>query len=326
MSVTKPVQVRLLHGEDEFQIAQYLAGIEQELGDPVNVSMNTTRLDGANMNLEQLRAIAYAMPFLTARRLVVVERPLTRLVTKELQAKFISLLEGLPPTTWLVLVEPTKLGENNWLLKWAEGAGSQALVKAFPANKGGAMVNWIVQQTRASGGEMTNDAARELAELMGDDTRSSWHEIQKLLAYVNYARKIDLEDVHAVCVSIDEPSSFDLVNALMTQDRRKATGLLEKLLETQDAMVVIGAIVGQFRRLIMISDLAEMGMRQDEIVKELNVHPFVVTKNLPLARRYPQEKLEQVYHRLLVLDDSIKTGQAPADLALDLLVVDLTGK
>jgi hypothetical protein len=48
---------------------------------------------------------------------------------------------------------------------------------------------------------------------------------------------------------------------------------------------------------------------------------------MAIVCRNPQgifEFLEHVYHKLLVIDEGVKTGQVTLDLALDTLVVELT--
>ena len=74
MSNPAPV-IYLLQGEDEFAIAQFLTKLQTDLGDPGLAAMNITRLDGRTYNLDGLLTIAGAMPFLTSRRLVILEHP-----------------------------------------------------------------------------------------------------------------------------------------------------------------------------------------------------------------------------------------------------------
>jgi len=38
--------VYILHGDDEYAIAQFLASIEEKMGDPASAQMNITRIDG----------------------------------------------------------------------------------------------------------------------------------------------------------------------------------------------------------------------------------------------------------------------------------------
>jgi DNA polymerase III delta subunit len=56
----------------------------------------------------------------------------------------------------------------------------------------------------------------------------------------------------------------------------------------------------------------------------LGVHPFVAEKTTQQAGRFSIESLENIYHRLLNIDEGVKTSQVTLDLALDTLVVELT--
>jgi DNA polymerase III delta subunit len=59
-------------------------------------------------------------------------------------------------------------------------------------------------------------------------------------------------------------------------------------------------------------------------MRELKMHPYVADKLLIQARRFSLPDLEAEYHRLLDLDEAIKTGQMPGDLALETFVADFT--
>jgi hypothetical protein len=50
----------------------------------------------------------------------------------------------------------------------------------------------------------------------------------------------------------------------------------------------------------------------------------VAEKTTQQAGRFSIEALEGIYHRLLNIDEGVKTGQVTLDLALDTLVVELT--
>ncbi len=117
----KPIPVvYILHGEDEFGMAGFVLTMQDKLGDATTADMNITRLEGkANLDLEALRAAASAMPFLAPRRMVVVENPISRLKSQPQRDKLKTIMDSLPPTTALVLVEGKMLKQSHWLLKWA---------------------------------------------------------------------------------------------------------------------------------------------------------------------------------------------------------------
>ncbi|MEW5868101.1 MAG: DNA polymerase III subunit delta [Chloroflexota bacterium] len=324
--------VYLLHGDDEFAIAQYLAEFEVRLGDPATVAMNLTRLDGRTYNLEGLLSVAGAMPFLAKRRVVVLSYPLARLNSAPARQKFLELLEKIPPTTALVLVEYSLLtderdrrqGKIHWLEKWAEGAGERVLVKAFPLPKGALLGRWIQEQARRAGGQFTPQAADLLGSLVGGDPRLADQEIQKLLAYVNYQRAVDIDDVETLTADVGQGDIFAMVDALGNQDGRKALGMYHRLLEQQDPISIFGMVVRQFRLLLLAREVLDGGGNKADVIRELKIHPFVADKLLGQVRRFDLHTLEMIYHRLLDLDEAIKTGEIPADLALDTLVAALT--
>lgn len=318
-----PPVIYLLHGEDEFAIAQFLTEIQSRLGDATTAALNTTRLEGSSFSLDQLYASANAMPFLASRRLVILFQPLSHL-SDSLKEKFKALLDQLPPTTALVLVENKTLHPKNWLLAWAQAAGSRAYVRSFSLLKGGAMVKWIQEQAKAAGGEFTPQAAALLASLVGDDARLAYQEIQKLLAYANYQRPVEPDDVENLAASVSQGDIFAMVDALGNQDGRRAMGMLQRLLNEQDPLSIFGMVVRQFRLLLLAREVLDRGGREGDVARELRVHPFVAGKVTAQARHFSIPTLEMVYHRLLGIDKAIKTGQIDGDLALDTLVAAFT--
>jgi len=66
-------------------------------------------------------------------------------------------------------------------------------------------------------------------------------------------------------------------------------------------------------------------MSRTEIQSKLGVNSeYVVRKTLEQASRYSLPRLREVYHRLLETDLSIKTGKYDAELALNILVAELS--
>jgi DNA polymerase III delta subunit len=87
------------------------------------------------------------------------------------------------------------------------------------------MAQWIQGQAKQSGGQISHAAARALAHMVGTDTRLAYHEVQKLLAYVGYARSVEVEDVETLSVAVFNERIFVLVDALAAQDGKNASRL-----------------------------------------------------------------------------------------------------
>jgi len=320
-----PPVVYVLHGEDEFGIARFLGELSARLGDAATASMNTTRLEGNTLSLEELRGATFALPFLAARRLVVVTNLLARLNTPEVRDKFIHLMGQLPATTALAIVEHHTLAEDNWFLAWARGPGSRAFVRAFSLHKEAEMVQWIQQQAKQSGGAITPSAAWTLARMVGTDTRLAYQEVQKLLAYVNYQRPVEPEEVETLSVQVFHEKIFALVDALAAQDGRRATGLLRRFEEEEDPQHVMAMIVRQFRLLLLAREVLDQGGSAKDVQARLKLRTmFEAGKIAEQARRFSSQTLEEVYRGLLGIDEAIKTGRMEDEVALDGLVAGFT--
>jgi len=331
MAGDKPV-VYILHGEDEFNIARFLAELSAKLGDSTTASMNTSRLDGTALSIEELRAAAYALPFLASRRLVVVTNLLARLNNQEMQKKFEALASQIPATAAMVLVESRTLKEDPekdkvayWLLNWARHAGSRAFVRAFPLQKEGELAQWIQGQAKQSGGQITPAASWLLARMVAPDTRLAYQELQKLLAYVNYQRAIEVEDIETMSIPIFHEVIFALVDALALQDGKKASGLMRQFLEEEDPQYVLAMIARHFRLLLQAREVLDQGGNERDVHARLKLkHPRQAASITSQARRFSMETSENVYRSLLDIDDAVKSGRVEVEVALEGMAASFT--
>jgi DNA polymerase-3 subunit delta len=316
----------LLFGNDEFAIARRLKEFESDFPDPTSADMNTARLDARSMGEDELGNALNAMPFLARQRLVLLANPSSKYNNPTARKKFLEFIEKAPETTRLVIqeaVEP-KEAEKHWLVKWAEKNNKLVQARAFMLPRLKDMTGWIVNETKQQGGQIAPRAAEMLKDMVGVDTRQAGMEIAKLLAYVNWARPVTVEDVEAVCIVTSQQSVFDFVDALANGNGRSAQHLLYRLLETEEEFSLWGMVVRQFRLLIQARETLDGQGGKEDVARALGVHPYVAEKAAQQAARFSIETLEAIYHRLLSIDQQVKTGQVTLDLAMDTLVVELT--
>jgi DNA polymerase-3 subunit delta len=332
VSADKPV-VYIFHGDDEFAIGGALAGITSQMGDPSTAEMNTTHLQGHALDLDELLRATRSVPFLAERRLVVVQDPLSALKSSKARDKFMSIMESAPPTTALViqitkpLVDPRarRKGQTHWLEKWAAKQAGRVFLREYSLPKGPQMANWIRNQAKERGGNFSPPAAALLGSFVGDDPRLATQEIEKLLAYVNYQRPVEPDDVEYLVAYAGETSVFDMVDALGARDGPQAQRLLHHLLEADEPLRLFGMVTRQFRLLLLTRELLDGGHHESEIAAALKTPPFVVRKLIGQVRNFSLPQLEEIYHKLLDIDEAIKTGKTDGDVALDILVAALAG-
>ena len=326
----EPPVVYVLHGEDEFAMAQFLADLKAKLGDAPVVDMNYIELDGRIISWNDLASTASAMPFLAKRRMVALRHPLAFVKRVANKDKFRQYLESLPATTALILVEDhaltddreRKKGTLNWLEKWAREASERVYIRNFGQPTGAAMARWIQARAKEHGGSFNHQAAGLLATLVGDDSRFADQEIQKLLLYANYQRPVEADDVEHLTAHVLEGDIFALVDALGHRNAQAASAMLHRLLEEDDPLRIFGMVIRQFRLLLLAREVIEQGGNEGHVASQLKIHPYVAKKVTAQARGFTLLGLEEIYHTLLEVDEAIKTGQMEASLSLDVFIAD----
>ena len=338
MPEEKPI-VYILRGDDREKIEALIWKFYKELGPPDQAEMNTTRLEGKSVDLNDLRAAGLAFPFISARRLVILDdalRPYMGSGKQKLRAQFLDVLESLPPTTALVAVvhDSQKFSRydgwvwnivhgGHWFVKWANTAGKRAKIidcALPPADK---MPTWIQNKAQEMGGQISDDAANLLKDYIGNNTQESLLEITKLLTYVNFSRPVEGEDVKLLTVRDYQSGIFEMVDAIGNRMGKEALEKLHILLEEMDFLPLFGMVVRQFRLLIQARELLDNGRLECDLIKILSLHSFVASKIYDQAQKFDMPTLEGIYHHLLEIDMGHKTGSMPGEVALDILIARL---
>ena len=319
----------ILYGVNDFSLTEALAKIREELRAGELAEANTALLQGQEVSLGELIVTCNTMPFLSPKRLVVVEGLLGRFGRSGRQRPAPDIGEwrqlkgellAMPPTTVLVLVEGELSRENPLFRELAP----LAITREFPPLKGRELLEWIRARVHGSGSRISPGAVRLLAELVGGNLWVLASEIDKLCLYTG-DRGIEEGDVRALVSSAREANIFAMVDAILDRHSAVATRVLQQLLNEGAAPpYLLFMITRQFRLAMRARELLGQHLDTAEVARRLGLtSEFVVRKALEQARRHSFERLRAIYHRLLDTDISIKTGQLPAETALDLLVSEL---
>jgi DNA polymerase-3 subunit delta len=340
MTEEKPI-VYILRGDDREAIEGHIKDFYAKLGQPDIAAMNTTRLEGRTTTLNDLRSAALTAPFLSERRLVIVEdalKPYSGQGKQEIRKELLLFLESAPDTAGIVFVTPDfmkwfkgewvwdSLNEKNWFIKWALGAGSKALIINCSLPLGNEMILWVRKKVAELGGDIAQLAVTRLVEYVGNNTQRATREIEKLLTYVNFSRPIDDDDVERLTVNDRQSDIFEMVDAIGNRDGKKALDMLHLLLEDNELIPVYSMVIRQFRLIIQAKEILLDGGGEGDVVKNLHLNPYVAHKAVEQSQQFEMVKLEEIYKKLLVMDVENKTGVMPGDVALDVFIAGLTQK
>lgn len=311
----------VFHGPDDFSRAEKIAALRAAMGDPATAEMNMALLDGRTLRLSDLRQHTDAMPFLAAKRLIIVNGYLSYLADKaeELQV-LTTYLEQLPPSTDLVFVETESLLRQHPVVSMA---GSGVMHFAEPGKDN--LRDWIIKRAKEHGAVIEPSAADLLGRLVGSNLRTLNNELEKLALYVAGQRPIQRADIDLLVPYTEDADQFGLSNAIGQRNARRAYDQLHKELdEGSNPMAVLAGIAAQIRALIEVKDMAERGMSPAEIAAAKGwKSDYAAKARLKEASNFSMPRLEQTLEMLLEIDVAIKTGRTDSLLALDTLIARL---
>ena len=328
----------IFYGQDDFSLNQAVDRIKADLGEPQMLAVNTIRLDGQKLTLSGLKENCDVAPFLSSYRLVIVDdllkrfdpQPGKRRFSKRAATKSTNELgewEGLAPyikqmasTAVLILVDG-KISDYNPLLRKLLPL---AKVKTFPLLRGKGLTAWIRQRVTKDGGDITPEAVNLLAELIGGNLWAMNNEILKLLLYTQ-GRPINEDDVRQLVGYAQEANIFVLVDAIVESQTEIAQRMLHRLYqEGIAATYILAMITRQFRLIAQARELGS-GLSRQQIQDKLGLTSnYALDKTLSQAKLYDFEHIKRAYDKLLGADLAIKTGKYNDQLALELLVAELT--
>jgi DNA polymerase-3 subunit delta len=269
-------------------------------------------------------------PFLGNRRLLIIEGLLGRFQRGERGRReagpdirpwsgLPTLLQNLPDTTFVVFNEGT-VGTANPLLRLLRNL---VTIHDFPRLRGPELARWVLNRVRDLGGSIDDGAAQALIATAGEDLWVLQSELEKLTLYAE-SQPITTKMVNLLTSGAREATVFELVNMMVAHRRADALRVLNQLLEQGEAPAyLLFMIARQFRQLLRAVDL--LGTGAEEARTHLGVSErWQAERALRQAREYGREGLLAAHGRLVEADFFTKSGKYSAEMALELLVVELS--
>lgn len=314
-----------VHGPDHYRSQAYV----RRLVDKFRVERdaagcNVAEIDAATAKQPgQILQEILAAPFLAEKRLVLLRNFLSAkdvadraLVLERIQAG------TLPEDTITLFWEPAstfKTKEAKAL--FVELKKSKFCEEFAPLSLPEAQ-RWAQQEAERRGTRLSPEAATQLVASLGVDTWSLSTTIDQLVAFAA-GRTIVPADVAQFVPEKVPDNIFALAEAIVSgQASQVFAQCQEQYRQGQDSAYLLAMLVRQFRILIGISSWlqAEPRAAAPEIAAALSIHPYVVQKSLPLAKRLPLSRLTQAHQLLAELDEAAKSGQGDYKQLLEIFL------
>jgi DNA polymerase-3 subunit delta len=313
-----------LYGTNSFLIREKLGAIKNKFYAQNPGDFGLEELYGDEIsNVEEMKSKLSASSLFSSKRLIILKNIFSG-VDLEFRAGLSEDLSKLSSEVTLILTENSKPDKREKLYKnLIKIAKCQEFLELEPRE----IISWISEGVALMGGSIEKAASQKLLLLTGDDLESIAHEVEKLILFAKSRgrREISESDVDEMVRAKYSPQIFPFIESVVGGRSKEAFEVLEEFYEIgENENYLLSMITYQFRTLICIADLQRRGVTRNLIAKEAGVHPFVLSKSLPLLNKYSWEKLLLAYERILEADSNMKNGKVEPRLALDLLVAKLS--
>lgn len=263
------------------------------------------RIDGEAVDVARVQEALTSLPFLTAKKMVVLRAPGAN---KQFSEQAEQLLGDVPETTDVIIVEP-KLDKRLAYYKFLK---KNTDFREFPELDTAGLAGWLAAEAKTRGGSLSSSDARYLVERVGASQQLLASELEKLLLYDPQVtrRTIDL-----LTDATPQSTIFQLLEVAFAGNTTRALKLYsEQRALSVEPSQIIAMLAWQLHVLALVKTAAARS--PGAIAKEARINPFVVQKSQNIARNLSLPKLKKLVADLLKIDMRIKRTSTDPDEAL----------
>lgn len=276
--------------------------------------MGLERLDGEEATYEQLLAAVQSVPFLVARKLVVIRGGSAN---KELAERFEQFLAAVTDSTDVLLVEG-KLDKRTAFYKQLKKLTD---FKEYAVLDAAGLVRFASEYAREQGGTISAGDARLLVERVGVDQLGLRHELDKLLAY---DPNVTRQSIELLTDALPQSKIFDLLDAAFAGRTTQMLALYkDQRAQGVEPQQIVAMLVWQLYIFAVVK--AGQNKPASEIARTARLSPFVVEKSQALMRRTPLARLKTMISELRALDVRSKSEGIVLDEVLQHYLLTLAG-
>jgi len=276
-------------------------------------AMAVERLDGEDTTAERMQEAASSLPFLTARKLVLLHEPGKQKTWAETIA---DILPKVAETTDLVIAEP-KLDKR---LSYYKILKKSTDFREFGELDANGLARWAGKYAKEKGGSLGLADATLLVNRLGTDQLLLQHELDKLLVYNPHISK---QTIELLVDPLPQSTVFELLDAAFRGNTKRMLELYhEQRAQKVEPQAILALIAWQLHVLAVIKTAGARST--DDIAKTAKLNPFVVRKSVDISKRLSLEKLKRMVADVLALDLRLKSVSIDADESLQLYLLRLS--
>ncbi len=315
--VTPKFPVFIFAGPDSYSKEQAIAKLSNSVLDGSSKELNHIVFDGAESRLSDILDCVSTVPFMAAKRLVVVKN--FDKLSDEDKVRLMKYARTPNKHTYLVIDS-----KDDSILKDNPDVMRYTVYSRFGELTDSQFQSRVTDMLLSSKKSISADAARALKELYNDDMGSVSRELEKLSSFVGERSAIETSDIEAVAGKHINASAFDLTDAIEVNDLNKSLSIVSELiLSGKKHYEILGLLCWQMKRLFKGRALLENGTPEQQIAGILRINRRYHGRFFKQVKASTLEGVEAKINTLLETDLDIKRSRYDPAIALEFAVIKL---
>lgn len=258
------------------------------------------RIDAEELDAARLPDLFQGATLFASVRLVVLKNISAN---KQIQEPLTEILGNAASDTTVVIADP-HLDKRTKLYKFLKANTNFQEFAPLDEHK---LVAWVQKRVAEANANISKPDAQYLVQRTGHDQWRLHHEIDKL---VSYQSDLNRHVIDSLVEPSPEGNAFELLDAALAGQSQKVTNIVAALKTEEDPYKLFGLLASQVHALAVVA--AAGGKSPDIIAKEAGLHPFVVRKTQPIARRMGLQQVQKIAQYVADCDWHLKsTGADP---------------
>ncbi len=314
----KILPVYFLYGADAYSMEAAVLQIENKISPFISSDFDKEIFYGEKNSLAEILDFASAFPFGTGKKFIIVKE-FEKIRDKK---NLISYIKSPPGFTVIVFLNNGEISNLD-----AEPFASMVERKfIFEAKnlKGENLIEWLVGSTNAKGKIITQENARLLVEISGEDREILESQLEKIFVYLGDKPEVTFDAVKSLSTELKEYSIFDLQNAVGRKNKAEAFKIAYKLLVSgESSTFLISMLTKYFTGLSKINELKEKKMPDQAAARIVGTHPYYYRDYLAARQLFSDREIYRAVQALLKADISVKTTSSDEKTVVSILLAEI---
>jgi len=284
--------ITFLVGENSFEIERALSAIINDFNGV------DEKIEGSELQISQIPDILMGVSLFADKRLIVI-RNLSE--NKVVWPVFGDWLSKISDDIHLVLIE-SKPDKRTVTYKSIKQNADMREFQSWSDRDVAMAEKWVANEAKKMGFELDKKCVQTLVQWVGVDQWQLYYALEKLAL----TDDITVETIKNVIEPNPVENLLNLFETALRGDMKTLSAILKTIEQTEDVYRLTGLLSSQAFQLLAVASAG----KEDNVAKDFGIHPYVVSKLSPIAKRIGKSGASKIIAVFVELDDDMKLSRA----------------